>query len=193
MARMDVTDSVEEERRSQQALAQALASAERANKAKSEFLSNVSHDIRTPMNAIIGMTHIALDSGEDMAQIKDCLQKIDVSGKHLLGLINNVLDMSKIEAGKMVLSREPVHLKRLVDNIVASVQPLVAAKEHELVVDLAQLKATDIYSDGLPIVAMTADAFAEDMENCLRAGMNAHLPKPIDVDKLLNILKELSQ
>ena len=149
VARMDVTDSVEEERRSQQALAQALASAERANKAKSEFLSNVSHDIRTPMNAIIGMTHIALDSGEDMAQIKDCLQKIDVSGKHLLGLINNVLDMSKIEAGKMVLSREPVHLKRLVDNIVASVQPLVAAKEHELLVDLAQLKATDIYSDGL--------------------------------------------
>lgn len=149
VARMDVTDSVENERRSQQALAQALASAERANQAKSEFLSNVSHDIRTPMNAIIGMTHIALDSGENLAQIKDCLQKIDVSGKHLLGLINNVLDMSKIEAGKMVLSREPVHLKKLVDNIVASVQPLAAAKEQELVVDLAQLQATDIYSDGL--------------------------------------------
>ena len=149
VARMDVTDSVEKERRSQQALAQALAAAEQANKAKSEFLSNVSHDIRTPMNAIIGMTHIALDCGEDMTRIKDCLQKIDVSGKHLLGLINNVLDMSKIEAGKMVLSREHVSLQKLVDNIVASVQPLVAAKEQELVVDLAQLKTTDIYSDGL--------------------------------------------
>ena len=105
MARTDITDSVEAERRSQEALKEALREAERANRAKSEFLSNVSHDIRTPMNAIMGMTSIAMNNLDNPEQLRDSLDKIVVSSKHLLGLINNVLDMSKIEAGKLVLNR----------------------------------------------------------------------------------------
>ena len=71
----------------------------RANQAKSDFLSRMSHDIRTPMNAIMGMAEIARNSTADEKRIADCLSKIDLSGRHLLGLINEVLDMSKIESG----------------------------------------------------------------------------------------------
>ena len=81
-----------------------------ANKAKSEFLANMSHDIRTPMNAIVGMTAIAAAHIDDREQIQDCLRKITLSSKHLLGLINNVLDLSKIESGKLSLTTEQVPL-----------------------------------------------------------------------------------
>ena len=80
--------------------------AEKANKAKSEFLSNMSHDIRTPMNAIVGMTAIATANLNDMQQVQNCLRKISLSGRHLLGLINDVLDMSKIESGTHIGLRD---------------------------------------------------------------------------------------
>lgn len=80
----------------------------KATKAKSEFLSNMSHDIRTPMNAIVGMTAIAVTHIDDKEQVQHCLRKITLSGKHLLGLINDVLDMSKIESGKMTLTAERI-------------------------------------------------------------------------------------
>lgn len=149
VARMDVTDSVEEERRSKQAIEQALAAAEHASRAKSEFLSNMSHDIRTPMNAIIGMTHIALDSLQDAGQVQSCLQKIDISGKHLLGLINNVLDMSKIEAGRLLLTKELVDLAKFMEGLLATVQPQAAAKNQQLEVRRDKLQCQLIYSDGL--------------------------------------------
>ena len=87
-------------------LEEARQAAEAANKAKSEFLSNMSHDIRTPMNAIVGMTAIATANISDKKQVQNCLQKITLSSKHLLGLINDVLDMSKIESGKMTLNSD---------------------------------------------------------------------------------------
>lgn len=148
IARMDVTDTVDEERRSKQAIEHALAAAERANRAKSEFLSNMSHDIRTPMNAIIGMTSIALDNMENVARVQDCLQKIDISGKHLLSLINNVLDMSKIEAGKMLIGRELITLDSFVRGLLTAVELQAEGKRQMLTVQQRQQCKT-IYSDNL--------------------------------------------
>ena len=111
-----------------QELETARKDAERANRAKSEFLSNMSHDIRTPMNAIVGMTAIATANQDDPEQVQNCLKKIALSSKHLLGLINDVLDMSKIESGKMTLNIAPVSLREVMDNIVNIVQPQVKKK-----------------------------------------------------------------
>ncbi len=98
-------------------LANALQEAKEANAAKSSFLSNMSHDIRTPLNAIIGMTSIASDHVDDKERVQDCLRKITLSGKHLLGLINDVLDMAKIESGKMTLHMEELSLRETMDTV----------------------------------------------------------------------------
>ena len=100
-------------------LNEAKKEAEYANRAKSEFLANMSHDIRTPMNAIVGMTAIATANIEKPRQVKDCLRKITLSSKHLLGLINDVLDMSKIESGKLTLSMELISLREIMEGIVS--------------------------------------------------------------------------
>ncbi len=109
-------------------LEQAHRDAEHANRAKSEFLSSMSHDIRTPMNAIVGMTAIATANIDNTLQVQDCLKKISLSSRHLLGLVNDVLDMSKIESGKMTLSMELVSLREVMDSLVCIVQPQVKAK-----------------------------------------------------------------
>lgn len=146
MVRMDVTDSVADEVRSKQAIEQALAAAEQAN---SDFLSNMSHDIRTPMNAVLGMTEIALDNMDNRAEVESCLKKISISGKHLLDLINNVLDMSRIEAGRMSVNRELVSLSRLAEDIVATMQMQAEAKKQSLTVHTEQLDCVAVYSDSL--------------------------------------------
>ncbi|BDF68171.1 hypothetical protein CE91St43_21430 [Oscillospiraceae bacterium] len=110
-----------EEVRSRQVLQEAMLAAEHANTAKSEFLSRMSHEIRTPLNAIIGMTTIAAASVGDPARVEDCLSKITFSSKHLLMLINDVLDMSKIESSKMVLMDEPFDIFEIVNGYVSTV------------------------------------------------------------------------
>ena len=102
--------------------------AEHANAAKQDFLSSMSHDIRTPMNAIIGMTSLAAANTHNPNQVKEYLRKIALSSKHLLGLINDVLDISKIESGKMTLNAEPMSLRESMDSIVNIIQPQVKAK-----------------------------------------------------------------
>lgn len=109
-------------------LEDALALAQSANAAKSEFLSNMSHDIRTPMNAIIGLTAIADDSIDDPLRVKQCLTRITTSSKHLLSLINDVLDMNKIESGKAILSEERFFMPDLVEELISIVQPQAAEK-----------------------------------------------------------------
>lgn len=110
---------------------QARKEAEQANAAKQEFLSSMSHDIRTPMNAILGMTSLAIDHADHPEQVQNYLRKIVLSSKHLLGLINDVLDISKIESGKMVLNVEPVSLREVMDCIVNIMQPQVKAKNQQ--------------------------------------------------------------
>lgn len=115
------------------ALETALASANAASEAKSTFLSNMSHDIRTPMNGIIGMTAIAAAHIDDTARVRDCLSKITFSSKHLLALINEVLDMSKIESGEMHLTEEAIDLPTLMDELITLNQPAADAKRQEVV------------------------------------------------------------
>ncbi|WP_418310142.1 response regulator [Phascolarctobacterium faecium] len=111
------------------ALTQALESAHNANAAKSLFLSNMSHDIRTPMNAIIGMTAIAAMNIDNKHKVQNCLQKITISSKHLLELINEVLDMSKIESGKVALNNEEFTLSEVIDSFITMVRPQINAKK----------------------------------------------------------------
>ncbi len=120
-----------------------------ATKAKSEFLSNMSHDIRTPMNAIVGMTAIATAHIEDQDQVHNCLKKIALSGKHLLGLINDVLDMSKIESGKMTLTSERISLQEVFDGIVSIVQTQIKGKGQNLNVHITDIETEDVYCDGV--------------------------------------------
>lgn len=123
--------------------------AENANAAKREFLSNMSHDIRTPMNAIIGMTTIAIANQHNQEQVQECLRKIALSGKHLLGLINDILDMSKIESGKMTLSVAQVSLREVMDNIVNIIQPQIRAKNQQFNISIHEIIIEDVCCDNV--------------------------------------------
>lgn len=128
-------------------LDEAKREAVHANEAKSEFLSSMSHDIRTPMNAIIGMTEIAMRNIRDSARIEDCLGKIRLSSKHLLGLINDVLDMSKIESGKMTLNEGPMSLREVMDDIVNIAQPQVKEKNQYFDIYIQDILTENVLCD----------------------------------------------
>ena len=132
-----------------QELETARKDAERANRAKSEFLSNMSHDIRTPMNAIVGMTAIATANQDDPEQVQNCLKKIALSSKHLLGLINDVLDMSKIESGKMTLSMDQVSLREVMESIVDIVQPQMSMKQQHFNVSIHDVSTESVFCDSV--------------------------------------------
>ena len=123
--------------------------AEHANAAKQEFLSSMSHDIRTPMNAIIGMTSLATNSAGSPEQIQEYLRKIALSSKHLLGLINDVLDISKIESGKMTLNVEPVSLREVMDSIINIIQPQIKAKNQQFTAAAYEMIAEDVCCDSV--------------------------------------------
>lgn len=121
-----------DEKKNDERLLQALDVAQNANAAKSSFLSSMSHDIRTPLNGIIGMTAIARASMEDRGRVEDCLDKIAFSSRHLLGLINDILDMSKIESGKVTLNCESFSIGELAEGVVEIIRPQAAAKSQVL-------------------------------------------------------------
>ena len=130
----------------EQQLIAAVEQAEQSNKAKSEFLSRMSHEMRTPMNAIIGMAHIAQSSGDPLKK-EYCLNKIDQASLHLLGVINDILDMSKIESGKFELSPDFFNLDQMVSGVLNVINFRVDEKQQKLILDLDPSLTPNLYGD----------------------------------------------
>ena len=145
----DITDQVRKQREQTQALQDALMQAQHANRAKTTFLSNMSHDIRTPMNAIIGFATIAVSHIDNTEQVKDCLQKVLSSSNHLLSLINDILDMSRIESGKVQIKEQECNISEMMHNLVNIIQPQVKAKQLELFIDTFEVTNEDVIADSL--------------------------------------------
>ena len=135
------------DRKMNQALSDAVSAAETANRAKSTFLSNMSHDIRTPMNAIIGFTTLAVSNIENKEKVRDYLGKILASSNHLLSLINDILDMSRIESGKIHLEETKVNLSDLLHDLKTIISGQIHAKQLELYMDAMDVTDEDIYCD----------------------------------------------
>lgn len=222
--------------KAKKAAEEAFHIAEEANQSKSRFLSNMSHDMRTPMNAIVGFTTLLDNESKNPEKVQEYTKKIAFSSQHLLGLINDVLDMSKIEAGKMKLTLEEENMDEIIENIDALVRPqmVLRRQKFEIIVELLKMEGAEctvcengqlavetftaseentinlilmdvqmpvmngyeatkaIPSSGhpmaetIPIIAMTANAFVEDIHDALDTGMNAHVAKPVD----MQVLKE---
>ena len=148
-ATRDATEEKQTEQKQEDALRSALAAAEHANKAKTVFLNSMSHDIRTPMNAILGFTALATTHLDNPELVKEYLQKISVSGQHLLSLINDVLDMSRIESGTIKLDNAPVHLPDVLHDLRTIILGNISAKQLDLYVDTQDIKHEDIITDKL--------------------------------------------
>ncbi len=144
-----VDEEIRNEMEKKELLENALMQANKANKAKSIFLSNMSHDIRTPMNAIVGFTSLAITHIDSPEQVKEYLGKIMTSGEHLLSLINDVLDMSRIESGKMHLEEKPCRLPDILHGLRNIVQADIHAKQLELYIDAVDIFDEEIYCDKL--------------------------------------------
>ena len=136
------------ERRNRE-LERALEAAEESNRAKSRFLSNMSHDIRTPMNAIIGMTSIGLSHIDEKARVQDCLGKIQTASTHLMSLVNDVLDMSRIDSGRMTLNEEVFSLADLIHDISVIVRPQAAQKNQILRIEIERIEEENLIGDSL--------------------------------------------
>jgi CheY-like chemotaxis protein/PAS domain-containing protein len=150
-ASMDVSQEKKAEIESRHAFKEAYRAAENANRAKTEFLSNMSHDIRTPMNAIIGLTAIAGANIDSQAKVVECLGKITKSSRHLLDLINEVLDMARIESGKITLAEEDFSLPELVDNLLTLTRPGIDAHGHDFEVHVNHIEHEAVCGDSLRI------------------------------------------
>jgi signal transduction histidine kinase/CheY-like chemotaxis protein len=130
-------------------LAKAAEEARSASAAKTEFLSHMSHDIRTPINGIVGMTNIALKNTSDAEKVEDCLNKISGSADHLLTLINDVLDMSRIESGKIVIAHNPLDLRVLIDNCASIIGGQLISREVEFKQEIGEMKHPFLLGDEL--------------------------------------------
>ena len=151
LVRSDVTDMLAAERTAKAELERALELSREASRAKSDFLSAMSHDIRTPMNAIMGMTTLAKANIGDTGRVLDCLQKISVSSNHLLSLINDILDMNRIERAQITLNREKIYLPDLVKQIGAIIAPQADRAGLQYDIQLSEIKNPFIYGDALRI------------------------------------------
>ena len=151
LASMDVSQEKKAEIESHNALKEAYRAAENASRAKTEFLSNMSHDIRTPMNAIVGLTAIAGANIESQDRVVECLGKITKSSRHLLGLINEVLDMARIESGRISLAEEDFRLPELVDNLLTLTKPAIDEHHHQLEVHIEHIEHEAVCGDSLRI------------------------------------------
>ena len=161
---MDVSPEKKAEIESRKALKEAYRAAENASRAKTEFLSNMSHDIRTPMNAIVGLTAIAGANIENQEKVVECLGKITKSSRHLLGLINEVLDMARIESGKMSLTEEDFNLPELVDNLITMTKTSIDEHHHSFEVHIDHIEHEAVCGDSLRI----QQVFVNLMSNAIK-------------------------
>ncbi len=161
---MDVSPEKKAEIESRKALKEAYRAAENASRAKTEFLSNMSHDIRTPMNAIVGLTAIAGANIESQEKVIECLGKITKSSRHLLGLINEVLDMARIESGKMSLTEEDFNLPELVDNLITMTKTSIDEHHHSFEVHIDHIEHEAVCGNSLRI----QQVFVNLMSNAIK-------------------------
>lgn len=144
---INITDQIEEQIKTQKQLQDALIMADSANHAKTEFLFNMSHDIRTPMNAILGFTNMALKHIDDREKLLDCLNKIQDSGDLLLSLINNVLEVSRIESGKAVVEQKPGDVYASFESIESTMQMMAQSRDIQLTFEYGEIKDRYIFCD----------------------------------------------
>lgn len=152
------------------ALEEALKAAEAANQAKSNFLSNMSHDIRTPMNAIIGMTSIGLLHIDEKARVQDCLLKIRTASEHLMSLVNDVLDMSRIDSGRMTFSEEEFSLADMVHDIAVIMRPQALQKKHRLAINIGQIYYENLIGDSLRIRQILVNIIGNAVKYTMEGG-----------------------
>ena len=169
MAVMDVDKQITIDMQKQQVLEEALVQAENANKAKSVFLSNMSHDIRTPMNAIIGFTNLAQTHMEDQTLVREYLKKIMSASKHLLNLINEILDMSRIESGKIQLEEDVIALPEVVKDMENLIQPMAAEKNINFIIN-AHIINKYIYCDKLRLEQVLINLLGNAVKFTLQGG-----------------------
>lgn len=165
-----IDEQKHDEEQNRQALQTALDAANAASQAKGQFLSNMSHDIRTPLNAIMGMTTIAEAHLDERDRIEDCLHKIELSSAHLLSLINDVLDMSKIESGKLSLREEPVHLTALFSNVVELVRPQARDGSLTMEANLIHMRDEQVIGDPLRIRQVMINIISNAIKYTLPGG-----------------------
>lgn len=171
---LEVERKMEKELREQQEqLSLALSAAQQANRAKTMFLNNMSHDIRTPMNAIIGFTSLAASCIDQPDKIKEYLKKIAVSSEHLLSLINDVLDMSRIESGKVKIDEKPLHLPALMHDLRTIIQPSVTSKQLDFLLDTVDVVDEDIIADKMRLTQILLNILSNGVKYNKTGGMIA--------------------
>lgn len=161
---IDITEIKAAQEKQADALRDAYRAAQMANAAKTDFLSNMSHDIRTPMNAIIGMTAIAGANINNPERVQDCLEKINRSSRHLLGLINEVLDMSRIENGRVNLVEDNFSLADVIQNVLELCQPMIREKCHRVNVNIGQVQHENLVGD----IERLQQVFVNLMSNAIK-------------------------
>ena len=171
VANRDVTEEKEREIEQDKNLRNALAAAEHANKAKTAFLNNMSHDIRTPMNAIIGFTALATTHIGSTELVLEYLKKIQTSGQHLLSLINDVLDMSRIESGSVRIEYTAVHLPDVLHDLRTIIQGSVHSKQQDLYIDTQDVLHEDIITDKLRLTQVLLNIISNAVKYTPVGGM----------------------
>lgn len=183
LVRMDVTDIISAERKSKRALKNALKLAEDANRAKSDFLSAMSHDIRTPLNAVIGMTALATAHWSDPDRVRDCLKKISVSSKHLLSLVNDILDMNKLEESKLELDRRVISLSELLEQLSAIMTPQARAAGLLLDIRTDGISHNYFYGDALRLSQIFINILGNAVKYTQKGGRVDFLTEEINAEK----------
>ncbi len=165
-------------------LEEAVTAAENASRAKTDFFSQMSHDIRTPMNAIVGMTLMARDNIDDKEKLADCLDKIDSSGNFLLALINDILDMSRIESGRFTISSESVNIPKMIDRTITIMSQLIEQRHHRLHSELRDIVHANVISDGLRLQQIMVNILSNSVKYTPEGGeLSVEVTEiPCDID-----------